>query len=376
MKHIKHAIPVLLILFTGLLSSCGDKSAKTDATTTPIDTTPKVQAAPVITDDADWQKKDGLYAVITTAKGKIVCQLEYTKVPMTVANFVTLAEGKNPKTTIKKGKPFYDGLNFHRVMENFMIQGGDPKADGTGDPGYAFPDEFDPSLKHTGPGTLSMANSGPQTNGSQFFITHVATPWLDGKHTIFGHVVLGQSVVNAIAIGDKMDSVRIVRVGKDAEAFDAVSTFNTKMVAAQKVMDEAKKKREEQIIALYPEWAAKVKAKYPNAKRTQTGLYYIVTSEGAGPMAKPGQTVVVHYTGTLWDGKKFDSSVDRGQPFEFPLGMHKVIPGWDEGFGLLKVGSKGKLIIPFYLAYGDRSPGEPIPPKADMIFDVQMIGVK
>lgn len=329
--------------------------------------------APVAPENANWQKTDGLYAVFTTGKGTIVCSLEFNKIPMTVGNFVALCEGNHPeaeKAGMVKGKPFYDGLKFHRVIPNFMIQGGDPQGNGMGGPGYKFPDEFDTTLKHTGPGVLSMANAGPGTNGSQFFITHVPTPWLDGKHTIFGHVVLGQSVVNAIAQNDTMYTVRIVRVGKAAKEFNAVKAYTDGADKIRKRDEEAAKKA----LAV---WDGKVKAKYPNARKTASGLYYVIDQEGTGPVPQPGQTVVAHYTGTLFeDGKKFDSSVDRGQPFEFPLGQHRVIAGWDEGFGLFKVGTKGKLIIPYTLAYGDRGAGGVIPPKADLVFEVELIGVK
>lgn len=331
---------------------------------------PAPAAAPATTENINWAKTEGIYAVFTTSKGKIVCQLEYKKIPMTVGNFVTLCEGTNPKTKVRQGHPFYDSLKFHRVIPNFMIQGGDPLGSGMGDPGYKFPDEFDASLRHTGPGILSMANAGPGTNGSQFFITHVATPWLNDKHTIFGHVVLGQDVVNAIVTNDTMYTVRIVRVGKDAKAFDALKAF----VNGE---ENIRKKAEAKEKALKDAWDGKVKAKYPTAKKTATGLYYVVDVEGNGDMAKVGQTVVAHYTGTLFDdGKKFDSSVDRGTPFEFPLGQHRVIAGWDEGFGLFKVGSKGKLIIPSWLAYGANGAGGVIPPNADLVFEVEMLGVK
>lgn len=168
----------------------------------------------------------GLFAKINTAKGSILIKLEMEKTPLTVANFVGLAEGKIPNNAKAAGVPFYNGLLFHRVIANFMIQGGDPDGSGGGGPGYLFQDEFHPDLRHTGPGILSMANRGPNTNGSQFFITHVETPWLDFKHTVFGHVVEGQDVVNTIANNDKIDSIEIIRKGEAAEKFDALATFN------------------------------------------------------------------------------------------------------------------------------------------------------
>ena len=235
--------------------------------------------------------------------------------------------------------------------------------------GTNSPNETDPSLKHSRPGTLAMANAGPNTNGSQFYITLAPTPMLDGGYNVFGYVVSGQSVVNSIAIGDKMDSVRIVRNGAAAKGFDAGNAFTTAYVAAQKKVNDA-------LAAEKGAWDTKVKEKFPTAHKTASGLYYVIDKAGTGPLAKPGQTVTAHYTGTLWDGTKFDSSRDRGQPFSFVIGQHQVIPGWDEGFALLKVGTKGKLIIPSNLAYGDRGAGSQIPPKADLIFDVEMLGVK
>jgi len=173
---------------------------------------------------ADTKLGDGLYAEFDTSKGKIICQLEFEKTPLTVANFVGLAEGtknysRDGSAPKAQGKPFYDGLTFHRVIPNFMIQGGDPQGSGRGGPGYKFKDECRADLKHDGPGILSMANAGPGSNGSQFFITHVGTAWLDGKHTVFGRVVEGQDVVNKIAVGDKINSLKIIRIGDKAKAF-------------------------------------------------------------------------------------------------------------------------------------------------------------
>ena len=321
-----------------------------------------------MSENNNWSNEPGIYAVIITPKGRIVCKLEYEKTPMTVGNFISLAEGVHPLAQAKKGKPLYDGLTFHRVIDKFMVQGGDPQGSGMGGPGYKFQDEFDLTLKHDRPGILSMANAGANTNGSQFFITHVPTPWLDNKHTVFGSVVEGQEVVNAISQGDSTTKVEIVRVGEAAEKFDAVYSF-------QNGPELIKKKVEASRASAKADWETKVKAKFPNAVGTGTGLYYVIDTEGTGAVAKTGQTVVAHYTGTFWDGNKFDSSKDRGQAFEFPVGKGRVIAGWDEGFGLLKVGTKGKLIIPYFLAYGEQARG-PLPAKSDLIFEVEMLGIK
>ena len=162
-----------------------------------------------------------MYAKINTTKGEILIKLEYEKTPLTVANFVGLAEGTLKNNKKELGTPYYNGLKFHRVIADFMVQGGCPDGNGTGDPGYKFADEFHPDLKHDKGGILSMANSGPATNGSQFFITHKETSWLDGKHSVFGHVVEGMDVVNAITQDDIINSVTIVREGAAAKAFDA-----------------------------------------------------------------------------------------------------------------------------------------------------------
>jgi peptidylprolyl isomerase len=311
---------------------------------------------------------DGLYAKFITNKGEILVQLEFEKAPLTVTNFVGLAEGtKNSNKA--KGVPFYDGLTFHRVIAKFMIQGGDPDGRGSGGPGYNFPDEFEQSLKHSGPGILSMANAGPGTNGSQFFITHNSTPHLDGKHSVFGHVVSGQEVVNKIAQGDKITTLTIVRVGDKAKAFKADQKAFDDLLAKIDATNKAKNKAETD------KQQATIKQKWPKAITTPSGLMYVVTQEGTGDETpKKGATVTTHYTGTLMDGSKFDSSVDRKQPFQFPVGMGRVIKGWDEAFLAMKKGEKRTLIIPPGLAYGDQGAGGVIPPNATLVFDVELLG--
>ena len=310
---------------------------------------------------------DGLYLKMNTNRGDIYLQLEFEKVPMTTANFVGLAEGTIKNTAKAEGVPFYDGLKFHRVIPNFMIQGGDPQGTGQGGPGYKFPDEFDTTLKHSGPGVLSMANAGPGTNGSQFFITHVETGWLNGKHSIFGHVVKGQDVVNAIQQNDTLKTITVLRKGKKAEEFDAAKVFEFEKGNVSKKAEEKAKAEQAAMDKVLNE-------KYANAKTTASGLRYIVEKEGTGVSPVPANKVTVHYTGTLLNGTKFDSSVDRGQPATF--GLTQVIPGWTEGLQLMKVGGKTKFIIPPSLGYGANGAGGVIPPNAWLIFDVELLDVK
>jgi len=313
--------------------------------------------------------KDGLYAKFVTSKGDITCQLEFKKTPITVANFVGLAEGTKELGggSGKSGVRFYDDLNFHRVIDNFMIQGGCPLGTGTGGPGYTFPDEFDPSLKHNSPGILSMANSGPATNGSQFFITHVPTPHLDGKHTVFGHVVEGQDVVNAIQQNDKLKTIEIIRVGADAEAFKSDQAAFDELIATQDG-----RSKEKELIAM-EESMEQIKGQWPDAITTDSGLKYVVVAEGEGDTPASGASVKVHYTGKLLDGTKFDSSYDRNSPIDFPVGQGRVIKGWDEAILTMKKGEKRVLIIPPSLGYGEQGAGGVIPPNATLVFDVELI---
>lgn len=311
------------------------------------------------------KQADGIYAKFETSKGNIYTVLEYKKTPMTVGNFIGLAEGAIKNTAKADGVRYYDGLKFHRVIPNFMIQGGCPLGTGTGDPGYKFPDEIDTTLKHKAPGILSMANAGPGTNGSQFFITHVETPWLDGKHTVFGHVIEGQDVVNKIVGNDTINKLIILRKGKEAEAFDAPKVFDFEKtnVGAKAA---AKAKAEQELMT------KTLNEKYGSAQTNASGLRYIVEKEGTGKMPTATSNVTVHYVGVFLNGQKFDSSVERGQPASF--GLNQVIPGWTEGLQMMREGGKTKLIVPPNLAYGEGGrPG--IPPNSWLVFDVELIKV-
>ncbi|WP_395066834.1 peptidylprolyl isomerase [Flavobacterium sp.] len=309
--------------------------------------------------------ENGIYAKFNTSKGSILVKLTHDLTPGTVGNFVALAEGNLENKARPQGKPYYDGLKFHRVIPDFMIQGGCPQGIGSGGPGYSFEDEFHPSLKHDKPGVLSMANSGPASNGSQFFITHVPTNWLDNKHTIFGNVIEGQDIVDAIAQGDLIDTIEILRVGDEAEKWNAVEAFRTFEGNRQKKIEDAKKESE-----------AKMEELAAGFDKTESGLRYKMIQTGSGKQAENGKTVAVHYEGSLETGKVFDSSYPRKKPIEFRLGQGQVIEGWDEGIALLKVGDKARFVIPSYLGYGESGAGGVIPPNATLIFDVELMDVK
>ncbi len=308
---------------------------------------------------------NGIYAKFNTTKGEILVNLEFEKTPGTVGNFVALAEGNLENDAKPQGTPYYNGLKFHRVIPDFMIQGGCPQGTGTGNPGYSFDDEFHPELKHDRPGILSMANSGPATNGSQFFITHVETPWLDNKHTVFGNVVEGQEIVDTVSQGDTIDSIEIVRVGDAAKNFNAIEAFRTFEGEREKRIADAIKAQEE---ILDKESAG--------FDKTTSGLRYKILQNGNGKQANKGDMVSVHYKGQLLDGTVFDSSYKRKQPIDFNVGIGQVISGWDEGIQLLKVGDKARFVIPSELAYGSRGAGGVIPPDAPLIFDVELMNVK
>lgn len=312
---------------------------------------------------------DGVYALFETTKGEIAAELYYKKVPLTVTNFVGLAEG-TIQSHQAPGKKYYDGIVFHRVIKDFMIQGGDPTGTGRGGPGYRFPDEFREDLKHDSAGILSMANAGPGTNGSQFFITHKATPWLDGKHTVFGKVVKGQGVVDAIEQGDKIITLKIIRNGKDAEAFKSgQEQFDA-------LLSKFKEKAEMEQEKLVKEFQAGMQKAYPDAKPAESGLMYVYKKDGEGDKPEKGSIVSVHYTGRFKDGKVFDSSVERGQPIEFRVGMGQVIPGWDLALLDMQKGEARTLLIPYWLAYGERGYPGAIPPKSDLIFEVELVDIK
>lgn len=321
------------------------------------------------------QLGDGLFARISTGRGDIIVRLEYDRTPLTVCNFVALAEGR---MTAAGGKRYYDGLTFHRVIskangddQDFMIQGGDPLGNGSGGPGYRFPDEIVPALKHDKPGILSMANAGPGTNGSQFFITIVPTPWLDGRHTVFGQVIEGQNVINRIRQGDKIERITIIRNGQAANAFKAdQAAFDTLLGQANATaVNRVQAQRNADI--------ASINTKYPNATQTSSGIRYIIQKQGTGVKPTAGKTVRVNYKGSLLSGQVFDSSDVQGRPIEFAVGTGRVISGWDEMLLDMRIGEKRLAIIPPEHAYGDRAMGNGlIPANSFLVFEMELIGVR
>ena len=311
---------------------------------------------------------DGLFARISTARGDIVLRLEYQKAPLTVCNFVALAEGKMTTAGVK---PFYNGLNFHRVEPDFVIQGGDPVGNGTGGPGYQFPNEIDTTLKHDGPGVVSMANAGPDTNGSQFFITHKAAPHLDGGYSVFGRVVQGQDVVNAIQRGDRIEKITIIRNGQAANAFKA------DQAAFDALLRNANAAKAARLKARRDADLAEIRKKYPDSIAAPSGLMYIVQKNGSGAKPVPGKTVSVKYKGMLLDGKVFDNSDIHGGAQDFQVGVRRLIPGMDEALLDMAPGEKRIVIIPPELAYGEQGAGNGlIPPNSFLVFEMELVRIK
>ncbi len=351
------------------------------------------------------QNQEGIYAEIQTKRGKIIIQLAYEQAPITVANFVSLAEGNNPSVSDNlKGKPYYNGLKFHRVISktngdanDFMIQGGDPTGTGSGGPGYRFEDEIT-DLKHDAPGILSMANAGPATNGSQFFITHVPTPHLDGKHTVFGKVIQGQEIVNATLKDDLIESVSIIRIGNKAKSFDAAAIFGNRdslFEAAKKKKAVAEAAKKKAALAPYKKvMDAKITFFAKNKKEAQTtpsGLQIKVLTKGTGGKPEEGSTVYVHYAGFFETAELFDSSYEdvsktfgrfnsqkaeaKGyRPFPFQYGNKSgLIPGFLEAINQMHIGDKYLIFIPSNLGYGPKGYGGMIPPDSNLIFEVELL---
>jgi peptidyl-prolyl cis-trans isomerase A (cyclophilin A) len=331
---------------------------------------------------------EGLYAEITTSKGKIVVQLEFEKTPVTVANFVSLAEGKNTMVSDQfKGKHFYDNLKFHRVIADFMIQGGDPDGNGSGGPGYKFKDEFRDDLKMDKAGILSMANAGPSTNGSQFFITHKETNYLNGRHTVFGHVVKGQEVVNKIAQDDLILKIIIIRKGAKAKKFDAPKVFKDYFDTEA----DAIKENEAKFAKVKTDKAAFFAATKTTATKTESGLLYKIVQKGSGKKPAAGTNVFVNYAGYFENGDLFDSSYENVnkeygkfdqnranqngyQPFPFQAGKKDgLIPGFLEGLEKMSFGDKAVIFIPANLGYGAQGAGGVIPPNTNLIFELELL---
>ncbi len=309
--------------------------------------------------------KDGVYAAMETSKGTIYLELFYKDTPLTVTNFVGLSEGT---LDAAKGKKFYDGLTFHRVIAAFMIQGGDPLGNGTGGPGYKFADEWCDKYSFDKPGYLAMANAGPGTNGSQFFITHVPTDWVNGKHTIFGKVLNSESqdVVNKVAQGDKIVKVTIVRQGEGKSFTASQKDFNDRAVAANKAIEEKKAKEMESLVA--------------GCEKDSHGIYYKILKEGSGNKCGRLRNVFVEYKGYLADGTIFDASqgfIKGGhEGLSFTTDGGQMIPGFDVMVQDMKVGESRKIVLPPEMGYGARGIPGVIPGGAYICFDVELVRAK
>lgn len=358
--------------------------------------------------------KDGLYAEIQTNKGDILLELYYEDVPMTVANFVSLAEGNNNKVADSlKGKKYYDGTRFHRVVKNFIIQGGDRSETGKGFPGYRFGDEFpideynEYIYNHNDSGVLSMANSGPETNGSQFFITQNPAQHLDGKHAVFGKSTVNSLqlkelkkqfsdsiklkkaidsvrvlVVNKIEQFDTIKKIKIIRIGKEAKSYNAAKVFDEELVRYS-TGDEDRKKVEAAIEEKrYQEYlvnkaAFSSKLEELNAIKTNSGLgFLLLKSNSKGKKVVDDKPIKTNFTLYIADGKKIQSTEDTGNPFVFRLDDTKrpMLTGFQEGVKLMKEGEKARLFVPYYIGFGEAAYG-PFPAKSDLVFEVEIIEI-
>lgn len=352
------------------------------------------------TEDKYKNLDDGIYADIQTSVGDILVKLEYKDVPMTVGNFVSLAEGTNTRVVDSmKGKPYYDGLKFHRVMsitngdrDDFMIQGGCPLGNGTGDPGYKFADEFPQDsigellFKHNRAGVLSMANSGPASNGSQFFITIIPKPHLDRVHTIFGYVQEGQNIVDTkVRTDTDILKVDIIRVGKDAKNFNAFKAFDDEYKKEEEFRVNILAKKEE----MKAEFLVKMKEYKSKAKELPSGLKIYMLKEGTGTKPGIGADIRVHYSVFFLDGKFLDTNRKeiaiaygkynsrRGeqngyQPFPAKYSMKgDLIQGFKEGLLQMRFGDQAVLFVPSHLAYGDQA-SRGVPANSDLIFELEI----
>lgn len=358
--------------------------------------------------------KDGLYAEIKTNKGDILLELYADKVPMTVANFVSLAEGTNTRLTDSlKGKNFYEGIIFHRVVNNFVIQGGGFTPSGRKAPGYVFGDEFpknedgDLLYKHKGFGVLSMANGGPKTNNSQFFITHRAIPHLDGKHSVFGKTTVNpnqlktiqtkfkdslkiskaidsvrMSVVNAITQGDTINTVEIIKIGSKANSFDASEVFDRQLRRFSNTEKERKAEELKVEQARYSKYLEDKKIflnkmDEPKSTKTDSGLRILALKKTKGKKVDVDKPLTVNFTLYVADGTRVQSTLDAGmKPFSFTLNdpQRPMIAGFKEGLLTMREGEKSRLFIPYYIGYGENAFG-PFPKKADLMFEIEVLKV-
>lgn len=306
---------------------------------------------------------NGVYAYIQTNRGRITVRLEYDKVPLTVANFVGLAEGS---LDVTGGKPFYDGLKFHRVIPDFVIQGGDPLGDGTGGPGYEFPDEFDSSLRHNAAGVVAMANYGPHTNGSQFYITHKATPWLDDKYSVFGKVVYGMDVVGKIQANDVIRNIKIVRIGDKANGF-RVDQARWTALLEEAWASTRQLRQDDRAIML-----AAILGRWPELEASSLGMYRYVVKEGSGQQARRGNLARINYKAMLSDGLIFESTEAHNTLLEMELGVGQVTLGLDRAVEGMKIGERRIVAVPPELAYGNIGSDGVVPPGAYIVYDISL----